>query len=162
MDAMIELPVQQPQRTVWDDMPAPETLEDLVLLIEDSKDCNMFHGMVGPPRAYFELPMEDGNMLRVRYTVVGFIIKGKPNSAEKRLCKHMWEVFVRVRKHMNLMFPNMQPVVFWRNVPELERHGVATRIYFRFAVPGCDLTRLFASDKGYHDHERDGYLEVLS
>ncbi len=118
----------------------------------------MFNGIVGPPRAYFEIPLEDGTALRIAYTVVGFIIKGKPNTAEKRLCKHMWDVFVRIRKEMNLLYPGVQPVVFWRCVPELIRKGVATAIYFRFAVPGVDLKRLYPQ----HDHERDGYMEVSS
>jgi hypothetical protein len=148
--------------TVWDQLSAPDNLDDLVMLIEDAKDCNMFYGMVGPPRAYFEIPLPDGGSLRVVYSIVAFIMRGDHKTAPQRLCKRMWDVFVRIRKHMHQQYPDMQPVVFWRKVPELEIGGTATRIYFRFAVPGCDLQRLCVNEDGvYHDHERDGYQEVL-
>lgn len=148
---------QAAEATSWDQLQAPETLDDLVMLIEDHKDCNMFHGVVGPPFAYFEIPSEDG-VLRVTYTVIGFVVQGKPNSAEKQLCKCMWDVFVRIRKQMDTIYPNVKPVLFWRKVPEIIRKGVATAIYFRCAVPGVDLNRLYPG----HDHERDGFMELKS
>ena len=81
----------------------------------------LFHCMVGPPRAYFELPGDAPNAItRVVYMTLGYqmAIAG-PNAAESdyaALVQRLWEDF----KVVYLDFcrrGELQPLLFWRTEP---------------------------------------------
>ena len=108
----------------------------------------LFHCMVGPPRAYFELPGDAPNAItRVVYMTLGYqmAIAG-PNAAESdyaALVQRLWEDF----KVVYLDFcrrGELQPLLFWRTEPLFrERYGPrGLEVYCRVAIPGVDLTKL--------------------
>lgn len=147
--------------TVWDHLAVPETLADMVTLVEDWKDCQMFFPMPGPPRAYFEIPANWDEATksymgvhRVVYHVLGYHMIGRQVDCEKHLIAALWKDFVRIRKVLHRRNREQMPMVFWRREAEIDelppgdedipfplpkRTDWSTRVSVRIAVPGVDL-----------------------
>lgn len=104
-------------------------------------DAN-FHCMVGPPRAYFEIPADGmGSVTRVVYQT--FKIAAQRDTPEDRdqLVDVMWKnYFLPVVEALKKRDPERVPedtVLFWRKLPAFEpmdNGGLALRM--RLCIPG--------------------------
>jgi hypothetical protein len=131
----------------------PQTLEQLLQQVN-----KLFHCMTGPPRAYFELalqerPRDDSDINerrsaafeRLVYESFGWIAR-EPRAnpgVEARLVMALYEVFVDARRQLDER--QACALLFWRRPVELveydEGDSVRTRIYCRMVIPGAGLDR---------------------
>lgn len=135
--------------TVWDHLAVPETLDELVMMVEDWKDCNMFFPMPGIPRAYFEIPTGFGDeaesdifpVARFVYYVIGFRCNEPQVTAEKKLCAAIWNVLKEARKTLHVKHPDYDtPVLFWRRGAEIsESPPVPVGPCFEHDVAKCGI-----------------------
>lgn len=108
--------------TEWDKIQPPATIEELTRAI-GNRENNMFHCMVGPPRAYFELltgicanGWPDTQQLIARFVYVVLAWKTPvADDAEKVLTQRLWRQMIRARKAFD---PQDTPCLFWRRMPE--------------------------------------------
>lgn len=119
----------------------------------------LFHCMVGPPQAYFEIPIDNGHEYRGEllktltdrpferfvYVSVGWEEPAEPRgqAVHQRLIDRMWEMFCAARTAVDDF---NRPTLFWRRELEFDDVGdfsdptVRTlRICARVVIPGFDL-----------------------
>lgn len=137
---------------ILDQLAVPKTFDDLVMQIQ-ARDCNMFHPMMGVPRAYMEVPDDNGTIHRWVYKVLSWHMMGPRSKCEAPLVAHYWKMFVELRREFARLYGDVEPVIVWRRTPEFEEipehksfdpnkvHPLACRMYLRFAIPGLDLQR---------------------
>lgn len=132
---------EQDKLYVWDHLTTPQTFDELIMLIEDHRDSNMFYPLMGMPRAYMEVPtgLEGVPYFRWIYQVLRFGMRGTREETEGPLAAHFWEIFVALRKEYEFKYPESDPILLWRRLPEIGTEGGITWISMRFAIPGLDL-----------------------
>lgn len=126
--------------------PNPPLTEDIPRTVDEMKQKigELFHCMVGPPIAYFEIPLpyEPGGQraARFRYSTLRFRVAGGKEK-EEALVGAMLEAFVDARVQLRPMVcdTGYKPLLFWRSQPRIDfRLG---RIWCRVVIPGADLSR---------------------
>lgn len=102
--------------------PAPRTITDLHARVSD-----MFHCMVGPPRAYIEIPVAvpgyTTSYVRGVYHVFKYAARGRREDFESHLCGRLWAHLVEAHKELTRRMGNVDKfLLFWRAVPRIEEY----------------------------------------
>lgn len=136
--------------------PNPLLMEEVPQTLDEMKQkiAELFHCMVGPPAAYFEIPLcsrcatdgETPNVERLLYSTLSFKV-GESQHARQALVGSMLEVFSDAYRQLRVSDRDVahKPVLFWRrepafwvdSVPDSPRSVVALRC--RVVIPGADL-----------------------
>ena len=161
--------------SILDKLTVPKTFDDLVMQIH-AADCNMFHPMVGMPRAYMEIPIWDGTyrsdgmgyeephiqVERWVYQVFHWWMPGTRSKCEAPICEQAWKDFVALRKEYAKLYGDASPVMIIRRQPEFEqeRRPTRTRMNMRFCIPGLRIEKYKHFVDGVYDLCSDKYRVV--
>jgi hypothetical protein len=128
--------------TTTDDEFVPGTVNELTRWINER-----YHCMPGPPRAYFEFPIDFNTDERGRalYANVYFHRVGRRDDVERELVLGLWHMFHDA--YVNLQGRGFdQPLLYWRRIPTIEENRdietlrSTTTLSCRVWVPGIDLS----------------------
>lgn len=125
----------------------PQTLDELRAKVQ-----KLFHCMIGPPMAYFQIALEpsdpppheqqeDPRFVRIVYVTLGAMAKGKRKpETEARLVRALLETFLDARRQL-LEREDCTALLYWREPISIGGNNSRTFIRCRVAIPGVTLKR---------------------
>jgi hypothetical protein len=143
--------------------PNPLLMEEIPQTLEQLMECigTLFHCMTGPPRAYFEIPVQmrhrdDGPEYpepeRLVYVTLGYLTnQPRYASVEARLVMRMLEPFINARKQLEAKGLAESALLFWRRAPKIEESLTSdriqtTRLTCRVMIPGAGMEMYLIPD----------------
>lgn len=115
----------------------PRTIEELLSWVEGH-----FHAVMGPPTAYFELPMGPGPISHARFVYATLKCRelGRKDDLGPRLVDWLYRQLVTAHEVV-VNNCSTKPLLFWRRLPVIEQtetEGTAwTGLYCRLVIPGA-------------------------
>lgn len=116
---------------------SPPTLQHLMSWINAK-----FHCVMGPPRAYLEVPLDNYSSVKERWTYVTYKVqaRGHRSDVERELLRHFKGVLANSLEGLELRGFDL-PLLLWRRIPTIEEardaEGPVTSLYARLFIPGC-------------------------